>query len=112
MSDCEERRFIVKKKGITLIEVLVGVAIVVILLATVLGYFGVCRPQSRWRSRWTGKPIELKLPENFSEMVNVSISKGRKNVTYLDTDGNYRTKEVTDSGWLQGEIIWISPRKE
>lgn len=109
MSDCEERGFIVKKNGKTLIEVLVSVALVGVLLAAVLGYFGVCKPQSRWRSRLTGKPIELKLPENFSEMVNVSVSKGRKNVTYLDTDGNYRTKEVTDSGWLQGEIIWVSP---
>lgn len=101
-----------KKKGFTLIELLMVIAILGILIAIVLGGLGVCKPQSRWVSRWTGNAIELKLPDNFSKMVSVSItSDGKKNVTYIDIEGYYRTKEFTDTGWLQGEILWIAPKK-
>ena len=101
-----------RKKGFTLIELIVTIMIVVLLVGAVFGIFGVCKPQSRWLSRWTGKAIELQLPDNFLEMVNVSITtSGKKNVTYLDIDGNYRTKEFTDTGWLQGEIIWKVPKR-
>lgn len=100
-----------KKKGFTLIELLVVIATLVV-LAVIVGGLGVCKPQSRWVSRLTGKTLELKLLDNFSKMISVSITcNGKKNVTYIDTEGYYRTKEFTDTGWLQGEILWTTPKK-
>ena len=101
-----------KRKGKTLIEVLVSLAIIVLVVLFLLGGFGMCRSQSRFKSRYLGKTLRLELPKDFAEMVNVSVRKGDKNVTYVDKDGNYRTKEYTDSGWFEGAMIWIKPEED
>ncbi len=103
-----------KRKGTTLIELILKLAMFVIFSSMALGYFGVCRPQSRWKSRYGGEPLKLILPEDFVKMVgSPSIgSGGTKNVTYIDTDGNYRTQEYRDSGWFEGEILWVIPEKQ
>lgn len=69
--------------------------------------------QGRSISRWTGKAVNSKLPDDFAEMINVDIgykSKNErvKNLVYLSTDGNVYGKEYQEgmigrhkSGWLE-----------
>lgn len=72
--------------------------------------------ESFWRSRsisrWTGTPVNLKLPEDFKEMLGVSVTKSSngstKMLTYRSNDGMILSKEYRDGvidrnfeGWLE-----------
>ena len=69
--------------------------------------------QSRKLSRWTGKPVDTKLPDDCAEVLVVDVSyksgsKRVKNLTFRSTDGSIYAKEYRDgfidrkfSGWLE-----------
>lgn len=69
--------------------------------------------QSRAISRWTGKAVNLELPENCAKIICVDIdyeSKDErvKNLIYLSTDGSIYAKEYREGiidrcfeGWLE-----------
>ena len=69
--------------------------------------------RSRAISRWFGKPVELRLPEDCKEVIGATVtyaskSERVKNLTYLSTDGRIYSKEYRDGvldrhleGWLE-----------
>lgn len=73
-----------------------------------------CGPQSRKLSRFTGKPVELKLPKDCVQVISVSIAQDSgatdnqvKNLTYINDKGDLITKEFSDWGFLEGSIKWV-----
>ena len=73
-----------------------------------------CGPQSRKLSRFTGKPVELKLPEDCVQVISISIAQDSaaadnqiKNLTYINDNGDLITKEFSDWGFLEGSIKWV-----
>lgn len=76
--------------------------------------FVACGPQSRKLSRFTGKPVELKLPKDCVQVISVSIAQDSgatdnqiKNLTYINDKGDLITKEFSDWGFLEGSIKWV-----
>lgn len=64
--------------------------------------------QSRIGSRITGKPLELKLPSDFSKPISFSSGReGEKDLFYIAIDGSYKVKTYTDMGVFESEIIFI-----
>ena len=64
--------------------------------------------QSRAVSRWTGKALELQLPDDFEKPI--SFSSGRKNekdLFYWSADGQMKVKTYTDWGLLESEIVLV-----
>lgn len=70
----------------------------------------------RTLSRFTGKTIEIRLPENFSKIVGVDFTEGKnglvKNVTYKDADGRYWSIENRDKGIFEGGVEWVADGRE
>jgi hypothetical protein len=70
----------------------------------------------RTLSRFTGKTVEIRLPENFNELIGVDFTESKngtiKNVTYKDTNGRYWTMENTDKGIFEGGVEWVADGKE
>ena len=64
--------------------------------------------QSRIGSRITGKPLELKLPEDFKEPISFASGRdGEKDLFYISTDGKFKVKTYTDFGVMEAEIEFI-----
>ena len=64
--------------------------------------------QSRAVSRWTGKALELQLPDDFEKPISFSSGrKGEKDLFYWSTDGQMKVKTYTDWGLLESEIVLI-----
>lgn len=85
-----------------------------LLLLIICFSFASCGPQSRKLSRFTGKPVNLKLPKDCVQVVSISIATDSgannnqiKNLTYINTEGHLITKEFTDWGLLEGSIRWL-----
>ncbi|MBX4204892.1 MAG: hypothetical protein KW788_01730 [Candidatus Doudnabacteria bacterium] len=69
--------------------------------------------RTRALSRWTGEPVNLRLPEDCREILGVDVgfetkSTKTKNLTFLSTDGKIYSKEYRDGilnrnfeGWLE-----------
>ncbi|KKQ95077.1 MAG: hypothetical protein UT66_C0005G0025 [candidate division CPR2 bacterium GW2011_GWC1_39_9] len=66
-------------------------------------------------SRFTGKPIRIKVPDNFHKMVGVDFTESDentiKNITFMATDERYYTTEIKDSGIFEGSIAWVATGK-
>lgn len=62
-------------------------------------------------SRFTGKPIAIKLPDNFQRLLGVDFTEGKngtiKNFTYQSKDGRCFTLENRDNGLFEGGIEWV-----
>ena len=85
-----------------------------VLMTTMLfGGISACY-QGRDISRWTGRPVNIELPDdiaNARDVISISFHKGSdgatvKDVTYIGKDGNLHSKEFRDWNLLEGEIIW------
>ena len=64
--------------------------------------------QSRTWSRVTGKALKLELPDDFERPVSFSVGReGEKDLFYESTDGSYRVKTYTDSGFAEAEIVFV-----
>ena len=73
--------------------------------------FGGCK-QSRGWSRLTGEPLELVLPDDFERPISFTSGReGEKDLFYEATDGTYKVKTYTDSGYLESEIEFVSQDK-
>lgn len=84
-----------------------------LIILIIFGSLLSCGPQSRKISRFTGKPVKIKLPKDCYKVISVSVTNDTKNnnqiknVTYIDTKGNLLTREFTDWGILEGSIKWV-----
>lgn len=62
-------------------------------------------------SRFTGKPIAIKLPDNFQRLIGVDFTEAKngtiKNLTYQSQDGRYFTLENKDNGLFEGGLEWV-----
>jgi prepilin-type N-terminal cleavage/methylation domain-containing protein len=100
------------RKGLTLIEVLVVIAIAVILLWIFYDFLKV--PKQREEPDLTGKVTELKLPQDFAgtEMPVPAPDGGYLLVTYTDENGEYRTQRYGPYNWSPPKRIhWIKPER-
>jgi hypothetical protein len=61
-------------------------------------------------SRFTGKPVKIKLPDNFERLIGVDFTEFQdqtiKNITYVSKDGKYYTLENKDKGIFEGGVEW------
>ena len=80
--------------------------IVIIVLILIIPLINSC--QSRIISRWTGKALNLSLPNDFDRPISFSSGrKGEKDLFYWTNDGQMKVKTYTDWGVLESEIIFI-----
>ena len=103
-----------RQKGISVVEVLITISIIIIILIPILyKFFG---SQSRTAARYTSGKLELVLPqgvksvnsERAGEIVNFTVTQdGKKYLAYFDEDGIFKVKEYTDYGIWQIEIDFV-----
>ncbi len=64
--------------------------------------------QSRVVSRWTGKALQLRLPDDFEKPISfASGRKDEKDLFYWSTDGQIKVKTYTDWGLMESEIVFV-----
>ena len=81
--------------------------IVIIVLILIIPLINSC--QSRIISRWTGKALNLSLPDDFDRPISFSSGrKGEKDLFYWTKDGEMKVKTYTDFGILESEIIFVN----
>ena len=65
--------------------------------------------QSRVVSRWTGKALQLRLPDDFEKPISfASGRKDEKDLFYWSTDGQIKVKTYTDWGLMESEIVFVT----
>ena len=80
--------------------------IVIIVLILIIPLINSC--QSRIISRWTGKALQLSLPDDFDRPISFSSGrKGEKDLFYWTNDDQMKVKTYTDYGLLESEIIFV-----
>ena len=80
--------------------------IVIIVLILIIPLISSC--QSRIISRWTGKALQLSLPDDFDRPISFSSGrKGEKDLFYWTNDDQMKVKTYTDYGLLESEIIFV-----
>lgn len=65
-----------------------------------------CAFQTRWGSRLTGAPLDLELPEDCAEVINIAFEPESKSVTCYDGQRNVFSQEYSDWGVFQGRVNW------
>ena len=81
-----------------------------VILLIIVMFFSAC--QSRAISRWTGKALQLQLPEDFDRPISfASGRKGEKDFFYWTTNGKMKVKTYTDWGVLESEIVFVSVKE-
>ena len=76
------------------------------ILLIIIIIFSSC--QSRAISRWTGKALQLQLPEDFDRPISFSSGrKGEKDFFYWTTNEQMKVKTYTDWGVLESEIVFV-----
>ena len=80
---------------------------ILLLTIIVLVYmFGSC--QSRVISRWTGKALKLKLPNDFDRPISfASGRKDEKDLFYWSSDGQMKVKTYTNWSLMESEIVFV-----
>ena len=64
--------------------------------------------QSRVVSRWTGKALKLKLPDDFEKPISfASGRKDEKDLFYFSIDGQMKVKTYTNWGMMESEIVFV-----
>lgn len=82
-----------------------------ILGAVVFTAFGGCRQSRSW-SRISGQPLKLELPADFERPISFTSGRdGEKDLFYETSDGNYKVKTYTDSGYMEAEISFVAASK-
>ena len=80
--------------------------IIFLFLVSLMFMFNSC--QSRVVSRWTGKALNLKLPDDFEKPISfASGRKDEKDLFYWSVDGKMKVKTYTDWGLLESEIVFV-----
>ena len=71
-----------------------------------------CAVQTRWGSRLSGKPLDLKLPEDCVQVISIAFEPESKSVTCYDRDKNVFSQEYSDWGIFQGRVNWGKENSE
>jgi hypothetical protein len=84
------------------------VFITLILLSLTFGGIALwkgCAPQSGFKSRFGGKPVELKRPADLAEVINMGKTGDVKLLVYRTKDGKVKMREYSDFGILEAEYV-------